>query len=114
MDLLRQMLTGDQAMLTMGLIFVAVVLAVLGVGALFTRDPLKRRLSGDASGHKSIRRDNSSGKGETPTLRASQDREGVWDDIVKPLEKYFMDQKEGSESNLRTRLMLAGFTGMPS
>ncbi len=111
MELLRQLLSGDQAVLTMGLIFVAVVLAVLGVGALFTRDPVKRRLSDDASVRETIRRDKNSGKGGAPTLRASQDRESVWDDIVKPLEKYFMDQKEGSESNLRTRLMQAGFTG---
>ena len=111
MELLRQLLSGDQAVLIMGLIFVAVVLAVLGVGALFTRDPVKRRLSDDASVRETIRRDKNSGKGEAPTLRASQDRESVWDDIVKPLEKYFMDQKEGSESNLRTRLMQAGFTG---
>jgi tight adherence protein C len=110
-ELLRQLLSGDQAVLTMGLIFVAVVLAVLGVGALFTRDPVKRRLSSDTSVRETIRRDKSGGKGGAPTLRASQDREGVWDEIVKPLEKYFMDQKEGSESNLRTRLMQAGFTG---
>ena len=111
MELLRQLLSGDQAALTMGLIFVAVVLAVLGVGALFTRDSVKRRLSDDASARETIRRDKNPGKGGVPTLRASQDRESVWDDIVKPLEKYFMDQKEGSESNLRTRLMQAGFTG---
>ncbi len=110
MDTLKQLLTGDQAMLTMGLIFVAVVLAVLGVGSLFTRDSVQRRLGGDASARKPDRR----GKNETPTLRASQDREGVWDEIVKPLEKYFMDQKEGSESNLRTRLMQADFTGTNS
>ncbi len=111
MELLRQLLSGDQAVLTVGLIFVAVVLAVLGVGALFARDPVKRRLSSDTSVRETIRRDKSGGKGGAPTLRASQDREGVWDEIVKPLEKYFMDQKEGSESNLRTRLMQAGFTG---
>jgi len=110
-ELLRQLLSGDQAVLTMGLIFVAVVLAVLGVGALFTRDPVKRRLSGDAAQRETIRPDNKSGKGGTPALRASQDRESAWDDIVKPLEKYFMDQKEGSVSSLRTRLMQAGFTG---
>ena len=111
MELLRQLLSGDQAVLTMGLIFVAVVLAVLGVGALFTRDPVKRRLSGDAAQRETIRPDKKSGKGGTPALRASQDRESAWDDIVKPLEKYFMDQKEGSVSSLRTRLMQAGFTG---
>ncbi len=110
MDTLKQLLTGDQAMLTMGLIFVAVVLAVLGVGALFTRDPVQRRLGGDASAREPNRR----GKNQTPTLRANQDRESVWDEIVKPLEKYFMDQKEGSESNLRTRLMQADFTGTNS
>lgn len=111
MDLLRQLLSGDQAALIMGVIFVAVVLGVLGVGALFARDPVKSRLSGDTSGRESSRSGKTSSKGGTPTLRANQDREGAWDDIVKPLEKYFMDQKEGSESNLRTRLMQAGFTG---
>jgi tight adherence protein C len=110
-ELLRQLLSGDQAALTMGLIFVAVVLAVLGVGALFARDPVKGRLTGDATGRETNRLAKNSSKDGTPTLRANQDREGAWDDIVKPLEKYFMDQKEGSESNLRTRLMQAGFTG---
>ena len=108
METLKQLLSGDQATLALGLIFATVVLAVLGVGALFTGDPLKRRLSGDTSGRQTSKR---SGKNDTPTLRANQDREGVWDEIVKPLEKYFVDQQEGSQSNLRMRLMQAGFTG---
>ncbi len=107
MEILKQLLSGDQATLTLGLIFVAVMLAVLGAGALFTRDPVQRRLSGDGPGRETKRR----GKGETPVLRANQDREGVWDEIVKPLEKYFVDQKGDAQSNLRTRLMQAGFVG---
>jgi tight adherence protein C len=90
------------------LIFVAVMLAVLGAGALFTRDPLQRRLSGSAPVRETKSR---RGKDETPTLRAKVEREGVWDEIVKPLEKYFMDQQENSQSNLRMRLMQAGFVG---
>jgi tight adherence protein C len=108
MDMLKQLLSGDQATLTLGLIFVAVMLAVLGAGALFTRDPVQRRLSGSAPGGETKRR---RGKDETPTLRANVEREGVWDEIVKPLEKYFMDQQENSQSNLRMRLMQAGFVG---
>jgi tight adherence protein C len=107
MDMLKQLLSGDQATLTLGLIFVAVLLAVLGAGALFTRDPLQRRLSGDAPARETKRH----GKDDTPTLRANVEREGVWDEIVKPLEKYFVDQQENSQSNLRMRLMQAGFTG---
>ena len=110
MDTMKQLLLGDQAMLTLALIFVAVVLAVLGAGALFTRDPVQRRLSGDAPvpvGGAQRRR----GKEETPVLRANLEREGIWDEIVKPLEKYFVDQQEKSQSNLRTRLMQAGFVG---
>ncbi len=107
MEILKQVLSGDQATLTLGLIFVAVMLAVLGAGALFTRDPVQRRLSGDAPGRETKRR----GKGETPVLRANQDREGVWDEIIKPLEKYFVDQKGDAQSNLRMRLMQAGFVG---
>lgn len=108
MDMLKQLLSGDQATLTLGLIFVAVMLAVLGAGALFTRNPVQRRLSGNAPGRETKRR---RGKDETPTLRANVEREGVWDEIVKPLEKYFVDQQENSQSNLRMRLMQAGFVG---
>jgi len=108
MDMLKQLLSGDQATLTLGLIFVAVMLAVLGAGALFTRNPVQRRLSGNAPGRETKRRP---GKDETPTLRANVEREGVWDEIVKPLEKYFVDQQENSQSNLRMRLMQAGFVG---
>jgi len=107
MDMLKQLLSGDQATLTLGLIFVAVMLAVLGTGALFARNPLHRRLSGDAPARETKRR----GNDDTPILRANVEREGVWDEIVKPLEKYFMDQQENSQSNLRMRLMQAGFTG---
>jgi tight adherence protein C len=108
METVRQLLSGDQATLALGLIFATVVLVVLGVGALFTRDPVQRRLSGDAPVRETNKR---RGKDETPTLRAKQDREGVWDEIVKPLEKYFVDQQESSQSNLRMRLLQAGFTG---
>jgi tight adherence protein C len=108
METVRQLLSGDQATLALGLVFATVVLVVLGVGALFTRDPVQRRLSGDAPVRETNKR---RGKDETPTLRAKQDREGVWDEIVKPLEKYFVDQQESSQSNLRMRLLQAGFTG---
>ncbi len=108
METLKLLLSGDQAMLTLALIFVAVMLAVLGAGALFTRDPLQRRLSGNAPAGEAKR---SRGKDETPTLRANVEREGVWDEIVKPLEKYFVDQQENTQSNLRMRLMQAGFVG---
>lgn len=108
MEMVKQLLSGDQATLALGLIFATVVLAVLGVGALFTRDPVQRRLSGDSPLRETNRR---RGKGDTPTLRAKQDREGVWDEIVKPLEKYFVDQQESSQSSLRMRLLQAGFTG---
>ncbi len=107
MDTLTQLLSGDQATLTLGVIFVTVMLAVLGAGALFTRSPLQRRWSGQAAPSTTKRR----GEVGTPKLRANVERESVWDDIVKPLEKYFMDQKENSQSNLRMRLMQAGFTG---
>jgi tight adherence protein C len=108
MEMVRQLLSGDQATLALGLIFATVVLVVLGVGALFTRDPVQRRLSGDAPVRQTNKR---RGKDETPMLRAKQDREGVWDEIVKPLEKYFVDQQESSQSSLRMRLLQAGFTG---
>lgn len=107
MDMLKQLLSGDQGTLTLGVIFVAVMLAVLGAGALFARDPVRRRLSGDAPARETKRR----GKDETPMLRANLEREGIWDDIVKPLEKYFMDQQENSQSSLRMRLLQAGFVG---
>ncbi len=109
MEMLKQLLSGDQAALTLGLIFVAVVLAVLGIGALFTRDPLHRRLSGSAPVPETTKRRGRND--ETPVLRANQEREGIWDEIIKPLEKYFVDQQENSQSSLRMRLMQAGFIG---
>ncbi|MCZ6859929.1 MAG: hypothetical protein O7I42_06585, partial [Alphaproteobacteria bacterium] len=67
MDMLKQLLSGDQATLTLGLIFVAVMLAVLDTGALFARNPLSRRLSGDAPARETKRR----GDDDTPMLRAN-------------------------------------------
>jgi tight adherence protein C len=86
-----------------------VVLAVLGIGALFTREPLLRRLSGNAPVPETTKRRGRND--ETPVLRANQEREGIWDEIIKPLEKYFVDQEENSQSSLRMRLMQAGFIG---
>ncbi len=107
MEVLSQLIAGDTTVLLLGLIFVTVVLAVLGIAALFNRNPVQRRLIGGAPKPGSNRRD----KGDTPILRATQDRETVWDDIVKPLEKHFVDQKDGAQSSLRIRMMQAGFTG---
>ncbi len=48
LDLLTQLVPGGLTTLMLGLIFIAVMLGVLGAAALFGRDPVQRRLSGDA------------------------------------------------------------------
>lgn len=106
--LLVQTLPGNGAALTLVLIFVAVFLAVVGIGSLFGRDRVQRRFAGSApQGNPLVRR----GDGSVPQLRAVQDRESKWDDLLKPLEKYFVDQKDGAESNIRQRMLQAGFVG---
>ena len=106
LEILIESIPGGGTTIALGLVFVAVFLAVIGAAILMRKDPVERRMAGDAS-QPSKRKS----KGEAPTLRASHDRETIWDDILKPLEKYFIDQKEGSDSNLRIRLQQAGIMG---
>ena len=107
LDLLTQLVPGGSATLLLGLIFIAVMLGVLGVAALFGRDPVQRRLSGDAPRQSTKRK----GKEDVPVLRSTQKSDSHWDEILRPLEKYFMDQKEGAQSSLRMRMLQAGFVG---
>lgn len=107
LGLLVQGLPGGAATLMLGLLFIAVFLAVIGVASLFGRDPVQRRLAGAAPQPTRSARSDSS----VPQLRATQDRESKWDELLKPLEKYFVDQKEGTESNIRQRMLQAGFVG---
>ena len=107
LDLLTQLVPGGSVTLLLGLIFIAVMLGVLGVAALFGRDPVQRRLSGDAPRQSTKRR----GKDDVPVLRSTQQRDSHWDEILRPLEKYFIDQKEGAQSSLRLRMLQAGFVG---
>ncbi|HSS65749.1 MAG TPA: type II secretion system F family protein [Gammaproteobacteria bacterium] len=107
LDLLMQALPGGPATLALMLVFVAVFLAVVGIASLFGRDPVRRRLAGAAPQPSAREQRN----GAVPQLRAVQDRESKWDDLLKPLEKYFVDQKEGAEGNVRQRMLQAGFVG---
>ncbi len=107
MNDLIQLIPGGMTTLMLGFIFVAVMLGVLGVTALFGRDQVQRRLAGDAPRQPTKRK----GKEDVPTLRANHNREGRWDEILEPLEKYFVDQKEGAQSGLRMRMLQAGFVG---
>ncbi len=107
LDLLTQLVPGGSATLLLGLIFIAVMLGVLGAASLFGRDPVQRRLSGDAPRQSTKR----GGKEDVPVLRSTQQRESNWDEILRPLEKYFVDQKDGAQSSLRLRMLQAGFVG---
>ena len=107
LDLLTQLVPGGLTTLLLGLIFIAVMLGVLGAATLFGRDPVQRRLSGDAPRQSTRRK----GKGDVPVLRSTQQRDSRWDEILQPIEKYFVDQKEGAQSSLRMRMLQAGFVG---
>jgi len=107
LDLLTQLVPGGMTTLLLGLIFIAVMLGVLGVAGLFDRDPLRRRLSGDARKQST----DSKSKEGVPVLRSHQQRESRWDEMIKPLERYFVDQKGDAQSNLRMRMFQAGFVG---
>ena len=48
---------------------------------------------------------------DAPVLRSTRQMESQWDEILRPIEKYFMDQKDGSQSGLRMRMLQAGFVG---
>jgi tight adherence protein C len=104
---LTQLVPGGSATLLLGLIFIAVMLGVLGAASLFGRDPVQRRLSGNAPRQSTKRK----GKEDVPVLRSTQQRESNWDELLRPLEKYFVDQKDGAQSSLRMRMLQAGFVG---
>ena len=107
LDLLTQLVPGGLTTLMLGLVFIAVMLGVLGVAALFGRNPVQRRLSGDAPRQSTKRK----GMEDAPVLRSTRQMESQWDEILRPIEKYFMDQKDGSQSGLRMRMLQAGFVG---
>jgi tight adherence protein C len=106
LEILLQTIPGGGTTVALSLVFIAVFLAVIGAAILMRKDPVERRMAGDAPQPTKRK-----GKSEAPTLRANQSRENIWDEILKPLEKYFVDQKEGSDSNLRIRLQQAGIMG---
>lgn len=104
---LTQAIPGGATTVSLALIFLAVFFAVIALGSFVgNRGSVERRLAGNAR-----KLDASGGQSDVPTLRANVDREGRWDQVLKPLEKYFVDQKEGSESSLRQRMLMAGFVG---
>ena len=109
LEILLQTIPGGGTTIALGLVFIAVFLAVIGAAILMRKDPVERRMAGDAPLPTKRK-----GKNEAPTLRANQSRENIWDEILKPLEKYFVDQKEGSDSTLRMRLQQAGIMGTNS
>ncbi|MFQ5772988.1 MAG: type II secretion system F family protein [Kiloniellaceae bacterium] len=90
----------------LGLAFIAVFLAVLGVGGLFGRDPVARRLAGDAPRRRPV----PAGRGAAP-LRRTAGQGTRWDALLAPLERYFADRRESAPSSLRLRLMQAGLVG---
>ncbi len=76
LEILSRSFPGGMTTVTLGLIFVAVILAVFGVAVLFGRDPVQRRLAGDKP-----KRTANKKKG-VPTLRANLDQEGRWDELL--------------------------------
>ncbi len=110
LNLLIQAVPGGLTTVLLVLIFATVFLAVAGVaGMIGGRSPVQRRLAGGASAGASATVGHE--HGETPRLRATVNRESRWDELLKPLEKYFVDQKEGADSSLRWRLLQAGYIG---
>lgn len=105
LELLNQTVPGGVTTLLLGGIFIAVIISFFGIASFFDRDPVARRLAGGAP------KDTGKHKGEVPVLRSTQQRESTWNDLLKPLEKYFVDQKDGAQSNLRMRMLQAGFVG---
>lgn len=97
---------GGATALALLFVFAAVFLAIMGVATLVRRDPVQDRYASDTPKKTKARK-----SGDAPTLRAYQNRESRWDELLVPLEKYFVDQKEGAQSGIRTRLLQAGFRG---
>jgi len=105
-DALTQSVPGGATTVSLALVFVAVFFAVIAIGSFVgNRDSVERRLAGQAPKTSSL------DDGVIPSLRANVNRDGRWDELLKPLERYFVDQKEGAQSSLRQRMLMAGFVG---
>lgn len=101
--LMRPVLADPETVI-LGLVFLAVFSAVLGLAGLMARDPIRRRLAGDLLPRPPSRADGSL------SIRTPLDREARWEELLRPVESYFMRGANGSVSNLRLRLRRAGFT----
>lgn len=104
LDFLNQAVPGGVTTLLLGIIFIAVIVSFMGIATFFERDPVARRLAGNLKSKEEKHFD-------VPVLRSNHQRESVWNGLLKPLEKYFVDQKDGVQSNLRMRMLQAGFVG---
>jgi tight adherence protein C len=103
---LIESLPGGFTTVALVLVFLAVFLAVVGVASLTQgRNPAQRRMAGDVAAP------TTSAEAKAELSLRTLDRESRWDELLKPLENYFVDQKEGVESGVRSRLLQAGFVG---
>ncbi len=95
------LLVGGSGAAFLGVLFVAVFLGVMGVSALTrTSGAAERRLSGGAA---------PSPVREGVPLR-QVDREGVWDRLLKPIEKHTLSLlNDKQQSSMRLRMIQAGF-----
>lgn len=106
LESLTRSIPGGTTTISLALIFLAVFFGVIAIGSFVgSRGSVERRLAGQ------VPKTTTSDDGDIPTLRASVDRDGRWDEVLKPLEKYFVDQKEGAQSSLRQRMLMAGLVG---
>jgi tight adherence protein C len=95
-------LTGGSELLPLILLAGTVFFAVVGIAQLFRpRDNVERRLSGDQGSR-------SAEEGSPESLRFSENN-GIWAQLLKPLEKHVSSENEADKPRLRKRLLQAGY-----
>ena len=99
-DMVQTLLDGGSLYLILGLVFLAVVIAVLAVSSLVgTRNPVEHRLAPHVTDSDVV----------APEVRRDR-QNSLWNNLVTTLEKHGFPMDRERESSLRLRLYQAGFT----
>ncbi|MEM7225551.1 MAG: type II secretion system F family protein [Pseudomonadota bacterium] len=100
LDVIQPLLEGGSLYVILGLVFIAIVIAVLAVSSLVgSRDPVEHRLATGTTENDVV----------APEVRRDKEN-SLWNNLVSTLEKHGFPIDQTRESSLRLRLYQAGFT----
>lgn len=100
---MAQWLVNNPSSTFLVVLFLAVFLGILGIGAMSSnRGSVSRRLAGDSI--------SVSGVGRAPRLR-QESKEGFWNNLIAGIEKRVPLVDETNRTTMRRRLIQAGFMG---